>query len=98
MEQALRVPHKLTTVEPAHFAEAPFDKVNDGSTEDYGVTAAAAALSPAVSEESRDPKRQEDEPDGGAGHKIVEAILAGVDISGVVRSVVGVVRVGVRGQ
>ena len=84
------VPDELAAVEVANLAAAALDKVDDGSTEDDGITAATAALAPAVAKEGGDPEGKKAEPDSRAGHQVVEAVLARVDVGDIVSRVVSV--------
>ena len=84
------IPDELAAIEVADLAAAALDKVNDGSAEDNGVTAATAALAPAVAKEGGDPEGQKAEPDSRAGHQVVEAVLARVDVGYIVCRVVSI--------
>ena len=86
------VPDELAAVEVAYFATAALDKVNDGAAENNGIAAATAALAPAVAKEGSDPEGEKAEPDSRAGHQVVEAVLARVDVGDVVRRIVSVLR------
>ena len=90
MEDAVGVPDELAAVEVANLAAAALDKVDDGSAEDDGITAATAALAPAVAKEGGDPEGKKAEPDSRAGHQVVEAVLARVDVGDIVSRVVSV--------
>ena len=84
------IPDELAAIEVADLAAATLDKVDDGAAEDNGVAATAAALAPAVAKEGGDPERQKAEPDSRAGHEVVEAVLARVDVGDIVCRVVSV--------
>jgi len=88
VEGTVGVPDKLTAVELSNLTAASLDKVNDGAAEDNRIATAAAALPPAVPKESRDPEREEADPDGRRSHQVVEPVLTRVNISHIVRSVV----------
>ena len=84
------IPDELAAIEVADLTAATLDKVDDGAAEYNGVTAATAALAPAVAKEGGDPEGEKAEPDCRTGHQVVEAVLARVDIGYVVRRVVSV--------
>ena len=86
----MRVPDELAAVEVVDFAAAALDKVDDGAAEHDGVAAAATALAPAVAEEGGDPEGEKAKPDCRACHKVVEAVLARVEVGDIVAGVVSV--------
>ena len=90
VKDAVGIPDELAEVKVADLTAAALDKVDDGAAEHDGVAAAATALAPAVAKEGGDPEGEKAEPDCRACHKVVEAVLARVDISDIVAGVVSV--------